>query len=312
MRFEKLATTIEEQMALLAERGMACSDRALMERWLLTVGYYRLSAYWLPLEEAPPKDRTRSKRFRPGTRFEDVVDVYVFDRQLRLLVTEAIKRVEIALRSRWTNRMTLMQGPHAHLNPTNFISGWDHARRLAAISAEAERSNEVFVQHYRGKYTDPYLPPLWMITELMTFGQLSKWLDATADLGIRDAVARDLGMPSREMLEGTIQALSYVRNICAHHGRLWNRRLVKRVPLIKRFRADLVVEVQETKSGRQDQPANHVYNVLVVLIRLLRHQSADTTFPARLRELILTRSDDQRRSMGFPEDWLRRPVWQEA
>ena len=174
---------------------------------------------------------------------------------------------------------------------------------------EAERSNEVFIEHYRGKYTDPYLPPLWMITELMTFGQLSKWLDATADLRLRSAVARDLGMPSRETFEGTIQALSYVRNICAHHGRLWNRRLVKRIPNIKRFRDDLVVEVRQTKSGPQHQPENLVHNVLAVLIRLLRYQSPDTSFPARLRELILTRGDGQRRAMGFPEDWLSRPTW---
>lgn len=309
MRFEKPATTVEEQMALLAERGMACGDPALMERWLLTVGYYRLSAYWLPLEEPQPDGRTRSKRFRPGTRFEDVVDVYVFDRRLRLLVTEAVERVEIALRSRWTNHMALAHGPHAHLDPRSFVSGWDHARRLAAISAEAERSNEVFVEHYRGKYTDPYLPPLWMISELMSFGQLSKWLDATADLRVRDAVARELGMPSRETFEGTIQALSYVRNICAHHGRLWNRRLVKRVPRIKKFREDLVVEVHQTKSGPQHQPANLVHNALVVLIRLLRHQSPDTTFAARLRELVLTRDDEQLRAMGFPEDWRSRPAW---
>jgi abortive infection bacteriophage resistance protein len=196
MKFEKSATTIEEQIALLAERGLDVSSKELTRRWLETVGYYRLSAYWLPFETIPDKSETRSKYFRKGVRFEDVVDLYTFDRKLRLLVTEAIERIEIAIRSRWTNRLSLQHGAHAHLNPVLFTSGWDHARRIAALSDRAKESSEVFIEHYRRKYSDPYMPPLWAVTELMTFGELSKWIDATRDAGIRAAVAKDIGLPT--------------------------------------------------------------------------------------------------------------------
>jgi abortive infection bacteriophage resistance protein len=164
----------------------------------------------------------------------------------------------------------------------------------------------VFIEHYRKKYTSPYLPPLWQITELMTLGEISMWVKAAKDNNMKDAVAKDLGLPNKETMEGTLQLLSYVRNICAHHGRLWNRRTVKRAPNIKSFRHDMDIEV----NGNQHQPRNSVYNVLVILAKTLRHQSPDTTFPDRVRSLVETRAAGQMRSMGFPEDWKQRPIWE--
>ena len=280
-------------------------DEDLMRRWLKTVGYYRLSAYWLPWELPPEDGETRSKRFPLNTNFSDIVDIYVFDRKLRLLVMEAIDRFEIAVRARWTNVFSLVHGSHAHMDPTNFQNGFDYARMLSKISNTVEQSSEVFIEHYRHKYTFPYLPPLWQITELMTLGEISMWVKATKDSNLKDAVAKDLGLPNKETLEGTLQLLSYVRNICAHHGRLWNRRTVKRAPNIKSFRQDMDIEV----TGDQHQPRNSIYNVLVILAKTLRHQSPDTTFPHRVNELVDTRSADQFRAMGFPDDWRERPIW---
>ena len=309
MHFNKLPTTIDDQITLLIERGMQ-GNQSLMRRWLETVGYYRLSAYWLPFEVPPTDGQTRSKQFANDLQFDTIVDIYVFDRKLRLLIMEAIERIEIALRARWTNRLALAHGSHAHLDASVFQSGYDHIAFLSALANRAKDSNEVFVDHYRRKYTAPFMPPLWIVTELMTFGELSRWFAATKDPKIRSAVAKDLGLPSREVLEGTLQLLSYIRNICAHHGRLWNRHTVKRLPLIKRFSGDLVIGQVETGSGIQNQPANQIYNALVALIHMLRHQSQDTTFPQRVADLINSRSSANQRSMGFPENWEARPCWQ--
>lgn len=307
MRFDKSPTTIDEQIALLKERGLDVSAGDLAYRWLTTVGYYRLSAYWLPYELPPEAGRTRSKRFRPGVRFEDIVDIYTFDRKLRLLVTEAIERIEIAVRSRWTNRLALKHGAHPHMNPEIFVSGWSHARMMASLTDRTQESREVFIEHYRTKYEAPYLPPLWAVTELMTFGELSKWVEATNDASLRGAVAKDIGLPTQETLNGTLQLLSYTRNICAHHGRLWNRRTVKRAPNIKRFRHSLAWDEGATEG--QSQLSNRLYNVLTLLLLLMRHQAPDTTFPERLRNLIETRNVEQQKAMGFPDDWKSRPAW---
>jgi len=307
MRFIKAPTTIEEQIALLRERGLEIASEELARRWLMTVGYYRLSAYWLPFEKVPEVGQTRSKQFRQGVSFEEVVDIYTFDRKLRLLVTEAIERIEISVRSRWTNRLTLKDGAHAHMNPELFVSGWKHARMIAALADRTSESREVSIEHYREKYSAPYMPPLWAITELMTFGELSKWVEATDDARLRSAVARDIGLPTQETLTGTLQLLSYTRNICAHHGRLWNRKTVKRAPNIKRFRDSLTWD-EEAAEG-QLQLSNRIYNVLTLLVLLMRHQASDTTFPERLRSIIEARKEEQKAAMGFPGDWSTRPAW---
>jgi abortive infection bacteriophage resistance protein len=307
MKFDKQASTVDDQIKLLLARGMVISDPEHAQRCLGTIGYYRLSAYWLRFESAPTKDVTRSKSFRPGTTFEAVLEDYVFDRKLRVLLMEAIERIEIHVRSRWTNRLTLKYGAHAHLNHELFSDGFLHADQLLRLMRSVKQSNETFIKHYNDKYTSPYTPPLWAATELMTMGELSKWIKATLDNNIKDGVARDLGFPTKETFDGTIQTLAYVRNICAHHSRLWNRRMVKRIPKIKRLSA---LEYEVIK--RQEQPTNYLYNKLVVILYLLKQQNTDTTFPARLRELVEQRTNTQREAMGFPQNWRESELWEDV
>lgn len=308
MRFSKNPTQYDEQVSLLRDRGMVIGDEDLLGRWLKTVGYYRLSAYWLFYELAPEDGKTRSKRFANGTSFEDVIALYTFDRKLRLLLMEALERIEIAIRTSWTYHFAHAHGPHAFMDAANFNSGWDHARQIVLLSNRIEKSAEQFIEHYRGKYDDPYLPPIWAITETFSFTELSKWLSMTGNRTVRAKVAHDLGLPSKEILESSLEALSLMRNVAAHHGRLWNRRFVKRLPNIKRFRDDLVVH----ENGDQRQTDNLIYNIMVLLIRLMRHQAADTSFPSRLRQLVGEVDDGKRGAMGFPADWRARPAWQES
>lgn len=285
---------------------MDVGDGGELEKWLSSVGYYRLSAYWLPFEAPPSIGQTRSKRFVEGTSFEQVVARYIFDRRLRLLLLEAIERVEIQVRSRWTYHLSHAKGAHAHLQSSCFKAVKFHSKLLTKLAESAEKSDETFIIHYRTKYKQPDLPPLWAVTELMTFGELSKWVQITKDVRIKSSVSRDLGLPTAEVGDGILQALSYVRNICAHHGRLWNKRLVKRVPKVKRWGDDLLIATD----GGQDQPDNRIYNVMVSLLHLLEHQQTDSTWRSRLIDLLETRSDGERADMGFPAGWRDKRIWQ--
>jgi abortive infection bacteriophage resistance protein len=284
---------------------MDVGDPATAKKWLETVGYYRLSAYWLPFEKPPENNNVRSKLFKAEAKLEEVTDLYVFDRRLRVIVLEAIERVEVHVRSRWTYHMSHAHGAHAHLDHRLFSGGLNHAEQLVRLARSVEKSEETFVVHYKAKYTEPYSPPLWSATELMTLGELSKWFQATKNNSIKSQVGHDLGLPTKEIVEGTLQVLSYVRNICAHHGRLWNRRTVKRLPKIKRFQKDLVL----VSEGDQEKNDNRLYNVLVVLLHLMDRQATDSTLRERLRTLIEERSDTDRSTMGFSVDWQKRPVW---
>jgi len=302
--FAKPATTIEDQLQRLVARGMIISDPDLARRWLSTVSYYRLGAYWLSFETPPSSEQTRSRRFKDGTRFEDIIDLYVFDRKLRLLVTEAIERNEIALRCAWVYEMANAYGPHSYLDANIFDFGLGYAKKLAKLEARVAQSNETFIKHYLRTYDDPVLPPLWAVSELMTLGELSQWVAHTRDRKLLKRIAIALGLPIHETLTGTFETLSYVRNICAHHGRLWNRALVKRPPVVKRYRHSLVMS--DDKGSGLD---NKLYNVLVLLVCLLSRQSPDSSYRMRLVALLATRTSAQLSQMGFPKDWQHRPVW---
>lgn len=202
--------------------------------------------------------------------------------------------------------MVHAHGTHAHLDHALFTSGLNHAEQLVRLARSVDKSEETFVLHYKGKYSSPYSPPLWSATELMTLGELSKWFQATIDNKIKSKVGNDLGLPTKEVAEGVLQVLSYVRNICAHHGRLWNRRTVKRLPKIRRFKEDLFLLKEE---GGNEQNDNRLYNVLVVLLHMMDQQATDSTLRVRLCALLEELSDKNRTSMGFPTDWRTRPVW---
>src|SRR5690606_8150330 len=191
----------------------------------------------------------------------------------------------------------------------NFRCGLKHPQMLATVAKRVMDSNETFIDHYKQKYTSPVLPPLWAITETMTLGELSQWFAGTLDNRLKASVARDLGLPTRELLESTLQVLALGRNICAHHGRLWNRKIVKSPPFIKRFQDDMAFEPPSTENPEQTQPQNYIYNVLVILIRLMQRQSSESTFPARLLSLVNEVQASELSAMGFPNDWRDKPVW---
>ncbi len=173
LQFTKQPSSIDQQLQLLIERGMEVGDHEAAKKWLETVGYYRLSAYWLPFEKPAQNSKARSKLFEIGATLDAVTDLYVFDRRLRIIVLEAIERVEVHVRSRWTYHMSHAHGAHAHLDYRLFSGALNHAEQLVRLARAVDKSEETFVVHYKGKYTDPYSPPLWSATELMTLGELS-------------------------------------------------------------------------------------------------------------------------------------------
>ena len=305
--YDKRPTTIDDQLARLAEKGMRWSDEDAVRRWLTSVGYYRLGAYWYWYRDDAPAAAGpyRYKPLRPDTTFEKVVSDYTFDRDLRLLVMEGIERIETDVRSWWARELALAHDDaHVHLDPTAFRSAKEHAEQIARAAKEFERSsdNEHFAKHYKRTYSAPDLPPIWVATELMTFGSLTKWVEMTGEAAVLKTVAKGVGLPAPDVLVTVLQVLNEVRNVCAHHGRLWNRRLVRKFPKIKKFASDLRIEGQT--------PDARIYNVLVVMAWMLRAEAGDTSWPSRAANLMTDkRTLGELETMGFPADWRTRPVW---
>lgn len=99
--YAKPWTSYADQLQILQQRGMQVSDTAKALEYLERIGYYRLSGYWHVMRQwqrDAAGQRVVLDQFKPGTQFQDVVALYVFDKRLRLLVLDALERIEIALR----------------------------------------------------------------------------------------------------------------------------------------------------------------------------------------------------------------------
>lgn len=299
MRFTKPPLTLDQQLDQLMARGMQCADRAQAIHYLGHLNYYRLGAYWLPFE-ADHATHT----FKAGTRFEDVLNLYVFDRELRLLVLDAIERIEVSIRTGWAYALAHRYGPHAHLDAGLFKQPpkWDHALQAQKLEDEARKSHETFIQHYYGKYQEP-LPPLWAVVELMTLGQLSKWYGNLRQGSDRNAIARRYDMDEIN-LTSFLHHLSTVRNLCAHHSRLWNREFTFAFRLPSHRPAALVASLN-AHDGRR------IYNTLTTLAWLLDCISPAHHWKKRLRALLALHGVDPK-PMGFPTGWDETVVWREA
>lgn len=294
--FTKRATTHEDQVAQLRKRGMEIDDPREAAFYLQHLNYYRLAAYWLPFE-ADHATHT----FKPGTRFADVLNHYTFDRELRLLVLDAIERIEVSIRSNWAYEMAHRHGPHAYLD-ARLAGRQDRWQELVEKTRkEVERSDETFIQHLTDTYSEP-LPPIWAVCEVISLGILSQWFNNFAPSSTRGAIARVYGVDER-VLASWLRHLTLLRNTCAHHSRLWNREFAI-LPMVPRSKPALLAS--ECISG-----SRKLYNSLVILLHLMDVISPRHLWRTRLKNL-LGRQGISVAPMGFPAGWQHRAIWQET
>lgn len=300
--FTKPAISTDEQLALLQRRGMGVADLDLARKVLTHISYYRLRAYWLPFEDDQAQDS--SHRFVPGTHFDTVVSIYNFDRELRLLLLDAIERVEISLRTRLANELSLRYGPFVHEQAGHFSRHdmWRHS--LDELHKEYARSRETFAEHYRRQYPQLISPPLWVACELMSLGHLSRWLQNLAAPKDRQAIANTYGLDEK-VLVSFVHHLTIVRNHCAHHGRVWNRKLSLRMLIPGKKPTGLAANFHPGEDRR-------IYNTLTMLVYLMRLLHPATAWPRRVKAQVEGNPHINPLYMGFPQDWQSRPVWREG
>ncbi len=293
--FGKPATSYAQQVALLQQRGMVIDDPAAAEFHLRHLNYYRLGAYWLPFE-ADHGTHT----FRPGTRFSDVLNLYGFDRALRLLVLDAIERMEVSVRAQWAYQLAHGHGAHAHLDKSLAFKLPLWHENFDKLKEEVERSDEAFIKHLTAAYSEA-LPPVWAVCEVMSLGLLSRWYNNLRPMATRRAIARVYEV-DEGVLESWLRHLSLVRNTCAHHSRLWNRE----------FTITPCIPLSKPKGlAVQFQPASRkLYNTLVILLHCMDVIAPKHRWRAELIDLI-ARHAVSASAMGFPRGWEQLAVWQE-
>jgi len=309
MAYDKPWKSYQEQLDQLIQRGMIVTDTAKALHYLERIGYYRLSGYWYPFRERGGVDRVALDSFKAGASFQNAVDLYVFDKKLRLLVLDALERIEIALRVDISHTLG-EKDPFAHTKPeflsdnfTRQVNGWNltkHEQWLDNHDSLIIRSREKFIEHNKDKYGLPL--PVWIACEIWDFGTLSK-LFAGMKPEDKNAIARKYGVSNGRIFESWLRSLNYLRNVCAHHSRLWNANIVDRPKPPSPsdannggpFLSDL----------RQNQ---RVFCLLCISKHLLNIINPSSSWGNRLRALLLEFPDIQHlqldlKSMGAIEGW---------
>lgn len=309
--YDKLPVSFLDQITLLKERGLIIDDENKALAYLQQISYYRLSAYFLPYQ-------SQKDSFNKETTFKQILDTYSFDRELRLLVFDCIERIEVAVRTQIIYGMSLhyndahwQDKKHLFIKPFQNKIGKlvDPYAELQTIILRAKRVQrpEVFIKHYITKYDQPENPPSWMCLELLTIGELSRLYNGLAKKSDKKRIA-DFFDLHHVVLSSFLHALTYVRNLCAHHSRLWNK--------------DLAVEPNNLLKPIGDwiEPSfknnKRVFYFVCVLKYLLNRANPGNSLKNKLTNLFEKYPNIPIQYLGIPSDgngkllgWKDQPIW---
>lgn len=309
--YSKPWLSYEDQLALLESKGMNIGDREKALSYLERVGYYRLSAYWHPFRKANSKTEL-SDAFHENTHFTDAVDLYLFDKQLRLLMVDALERIEVAVKVDIAHSLGRID-PFAYRN-LNFL---DSKVALKQKSTQANKttfqfwqeryqasrrtSKEDFVKHFKLKYNGDL--PIWVAVEIWDFGSLSNFF-AMMKGQDQFKIAKKYGIPQFQILVSWLRCINYLRNIVAHHSRLWNRNMADQPRLPKGNHPEW------WQHFKNDQTLASKPFLLIAIVRhMMLGICPNTEWHLRISEHILNFpkiESSMKRSiedMGIPENW---------
>jgi abortive infection bacteriophage resistance protein len=291
--YPKPARSLDDQVALLRGRGMTIADPEKAKHYLKFISYYRLSAY--SRHYLDPTD-ANGERFLSGCTFDQVLELYIFDRKLRVLLTDALERIEVAVKASLVLHVSMAKGPFWFTDPANFDRG-----RHESILEEIEKAcggirggQHLFITHFRSKYSEN-LPPSWMISETLSFGVVSRIVDWMKGV-LQSTIAADFKV-NRTIMVSWLHALAYARNMCAHHCIVWNRHFT------------IVPVLPEKYPNWPTLDQKRLYITCAIIQHFMKVIADESIWSERLRGLMSGRPGIPLAPMGFPDDWERHPFW---
>ncbi|MEQ2441637.1 Abi family protein [Solibaculum intestinale] len=274
--------TVEEQILNLKSIGLTMVDEEDAKDFLNDVSYFRfIKAYSLNLKE-------KNGMYYNGVSFEKLKHLYLFNANFRQILFPQIEMIEINLRCRVANHFSHKYGVLGYEDPINFINIEHHTAFMHDINVEINRnSKSPFVKNFKLNYEEGKIP-FYALIELFSFGLLSKFYK---NMKIEDKkiIANSFNV-GYKYLESWIESIAYVRNICAHYGRLYNARLTKTPKLYKQYTYEKIRN-------------NRIYSILLCLSHLIVHDRHWEEFVDTIEGLLEKYSDVNKELMGFPNNW---------
>ncbi len=272
--------TISEQIENLKSLGLLINDENLAADFLNDVSYYRfIKAYSLGL-------KSKNGNYHKNVSFEQLTQLYLFNANFRHMLFPQIEKIEINLRCRIANQFSLAHGAMGYLNAENFNRYPEQFEK--EIYDEIRRNwRSPFIQNFQKNYEDSSIP-LYAAVEIFSFGTLSKFYKNMLPAD-KKAVAKTFDV-NYKYLESWIESIAYVRNVCAHYGRLYNVTLPKKPTLYQEDKAKGISE-------------DHVMGTLVCMKRLLPHDNHWKGFVTDIGNLFSKYPTVRKETMGFPDNW---------
>lgn len=295
MKYIKPSLTVKQQAEQLIKRGLISDNNELISS-LNAINYYRLSGYLYPY-------RQHDDSYISGTTLDIILLHYNFDKKLRILILSAVERLEVAIRTKIIYHFSQNFGAFGHLKLSNIphLDEGQHKKWLNILIKESSRSKEKFVEHFKDKYGDEhnYLP-IWMAAELMSFGTLLTFYRGLGD-NLKKKISNEFNIPDKLFLSW-LTSINSVRNICAHHGRIWNR-VFGYKPLLP----------SKNKFPNWYNPTSffndRVFVILTIINYLLSFLPFKDLWKESLFKLISEYPEIELKKMGFPPSWKKSPLW---
>lgn len=295
----KPARTISEQIALLKDRKMQFRNEADASDFLQHISYYRLKGYWWD-SQADRKEHI----FKPGTFFEDILARYNFDRHLRLILFDAIERIEIAIRTQMVYHLSLNHGALWYKDTGLFSKLHFYNDNLKSLMREFDYSQEIFIKDHKNKYPDDD-PEAWKIMEIASLGTLSKFYKLLKhNLPAKAAIANGMGLNLHSELSSWLEAITYIRNIVAHHSRLYSRDMVKR-PVLNIKDPQAAWLNRYVSESQRKKP----FLIISCMLFICNKITPGHQIKIKIKELINNNPAMPIHKLGFSNNWDQQDLW---
>lgn len=304
-QYNKTPKSFDGQVQLLKSRGLNIENEDRAKKILGYISYNRLSNYWYPLLKEP-KDQ---ELFKEGAKFNTAFRLYQFDSDFRAITFQAIEQIEIGVRTQLIYHLSIKHNSgYWYEDPGVFKHYPTFVSLLEQICRSTERSKQEFIKNYRNKY-EQFLPPAWKAFELLTFTNLLTILKQLKDYKDIIPISKAFGLNHGVFLSW-IEVLVYIRNICAHHSRLWNIKLTispvwpksPKGPWVKKWEND------NSNIGTKDKVLK-IYAVICIITYCLNKVNPYNKYGLSIIELLDKYKEVDTAHMGFPINWKEDDLW---
>lgn len=282
-------------VCLLKERGLDIDNPERAEHYIRSIGYYRLSAYMYPFLQIPKEKH----KFKAESKFQDALNLYRFDKKLRLFLFNEIEKVEIALRSTLANIVAEETRNVFWMTDASMFTNEERFKRtMALVDKELKNSKEEFILHFKEKYSNVY-PPAWILVEILPLGVVTRIYENLADNALRKKVAARFGL-SVPVFTSWITIVTLTRNSCCHHSRVWNK---------ENAICPMIPKKPKNSWITSDVSPKRIYFNICIIKWFIDVVSPHNDMKSHLQQLLADFPMIDIQAMGFPQKWQDEPLW---